>query len=66
MLVLKRSEGEWLEFQHKSGDVIRVRLYNIRHGHTQVACDDPAYNFAISRPDKDKKPRKLELVTDRT
>ena len=29
MLVLKRREGQWIEIHHRSGDSIRIRVYNI-------------------------------------
>lgn len=58
MLVLKRRDGEWLEIAHvESGDVLRVRLYDIRgetpgHQSLSVLFDDPDRNFSITRPDR--------------
>jgi hypothetical protein len=55
MLVLKRKEGEWVNIVHRSGDTIRVRVYDIRGGEpgrTCLAFDDSARNFAIERPER--------------
>ena len=55
MLILRRKEGQWVEITHKSGDVIRVRVYNIRArypGQLDLAFDDDARNFAIQRPER--------------
>ncbi len=55
MLVLRRKEGQWVEITHKSGDVIRVRVYNIRTrfpGQLDLAFDDDAHNFDIQRPER--------------
>jgi len=53
MLVLKRKEGQWVEITHRSGDTIRVRVYNIRArypGQLDLAFDDTELNFQIQRP----------------
>ena len=55
MLILRRKEGQWVEITHKSGDVIRVRVYNIRArypGQLDLAFDDDDRNFAIQRPER--------------
>jgi len=55
MLVLRRKEGQWVEITHKSGDTIRVRVYNIRTrqpGQVDLAFDDDAHNFLIQRPER--------------
>ena len=55
MLVLKRKEGHWVDILHKSGDLIRVRVYNIREGYpsqVDLAFDDAARNFEIQRPER--------------
>jgi hypothetical protein len=56
MLVLKRNEGQWVEIKHvASGDVMRVRLYDIcggMPGRANLAFDDAARNFDIERPER--------------
>lgn len=55
MLVLRRKEGQWVEIVHSSGDVIRVRVYNLRTRHPaqcDLAFDDDARNFRITRPER--------------
>jgi hypothetical protein len=55
MLVLNRKEGQWVEITHRSGEVLRVRFYNImegRPGRLSVAFDDDARNFKIHRPER--------------
>lgn len=55
MLILRRKEGQWVEITHRSGDVIRVRVCNVRArypGQVDLALDDPARNFAIQRPER--------------
>lgn len=57
MLVLKRKEGQWVEIIHRSGDVIRLRVYDIQAiaGHpsrANLAFDDSARNFEIRRPER--------------
>ncbi len=55
MLVLRRKEGQWVEITHKSGDTIRVRVYNIRTrppGQLDLAFDDDDHNFLIQRPER--------------
>ena len=59
MLVLKRGEGEWIAIQHRSGDVLMIRTYDIvgpidtargsLRGRLNVACHDPERNFEIER-----------------
>jgi hypothetical protein len=55
MLVLKRKEGQWIEVTHKSGDVLRFRVYDIARsdpGRVNLAFDDQARNFEIQRPER--------------
>ncbi len=55
MLVLRRKEGQWVEVTHKSGDVLRVRVYNLSAdapGRINLAFDDSQHNFAIQRPER--------------
>ena len=55
MLVLRRSEGQWVEVRHRSGDVLRIRVYAIdttRGGKVQMALDDEPRHFAIERPER--------------
>jgi hypothetical protein len=55
MLVLKRKEGQWVTILHKSGDIIRFRVYQICGGEPGRAClafDDEARNFEIQRPER--------------
>lgn len=55
MLVLRRKDGQWVEIIHKSGDVIRIRVYNLRSrfpGQLDMAFEDDARNFAIERPER--------------
>jgi hypothetical protein len=57
MLVLKRKEGQWIEIIHRSGDVIRVRVYDIQSvtgtpSRANLAFDDSARNFEIRRPER--------------
>jgi hypothetical protein len=57
MLVLKRKEGQWVEIVHRSGDVIRVRVYDIQAitgtpSRANLAFDDSARNFEIRRPER--------------
>ena len=55
MLVLKRKDGQWIEMTHKSGDIVRFRVYNLRvdfPGQATLAFDDPDRNFEIQRPER--------------
>jgi len=55
MLILRRKEGQWVEVTHRSGDTIRIRVYNIRTrypGQLDLAFDDDAHNFAVQRPER--------------
>ena len=53
MLVLRRKEGQWIDITHRSGDVLRVRVYDLRSrtGQVSLAFDDADRNFAIQRPE---------------
>jgi hypothetical protein len=55
MLVLRRSEGQWVEVTHRSGDVMRIRVYDLHRqpaGQANLAFDDPMRNFTIHRPER--------------
>lgn len=55
MLVLRRKEGQWIEVIHRSGDVLRFRLYDVcggPPGRAHLAFDDDARNFSIQRPER--------------
>ena len=55
MLVLRRKEGQWIEVTHRSGDVLRFRVYEISGdspGRVNLAFDDVDRNFAIQRPER--------------
>ncbi len=55
MLVLKRKEGQWIDVTHKSGDVLRFRVYNLCSefpGRVNLAFDDAERNFEIQRPER--------------
>lgn len=57
MLVLKRKEGQWVEIIHHSGDVLRIRVYDIQAAdgmpsRTNLAFDDSPRNFEIRRPER--------------
>lgn len=63
MLVLRRSEGQWVEIVHPaSGDRIAVRTYRIegrepgQSGRVHLAFDDPDRHFEISRPERAIRP----------
>ena len=63
MLVLRRTEGQWVEIVHAaSGAVLRVRVYAIltepdRPAQCHLAFDDDARNFEIQRPERAVRPR---------
>lgn len=64
MLVLRRTEGQWIEVTHKSGDVLRFRVYDLcgaQAGRAHLAFDDPARNFLIRRPERLDRPRVARL-----
>ncbi|GIW86170.1 MAG: hypothetical protein KatS3mg108_0494 [Isosphaeraceae bacterium] len=55
MLVLKRKDGEWLDIRHRSGDLLRIRIYGIKGQHpgrVNLAFDDPEHHFDIQRPER--------------
>lgn len=52
MLVLRRTEGQWIEVMHRSGARLRFRTYAIRDGRVLLAFDDPERNFAIQRSER--------------
>jgi hypothetical protein len=58
MLVLRRKDGQWVEVTHKSGDAIRIRVYNIRArfpAQVDIAFDDNAHNFVVQRPERTRR-----------
>ena len=66
MLVLKRREGQWVDIVHRSGDTLRVRVYNIRardQGQLDLAFDDDARHFAIERPERASRQIATEQVS---
>ena len=50
MLVLRRKDGHWVEVTHKSGDILRIRVYNIHTGDGETAISSPASPFPKGRP----------------
>ncbi len=55
MLVLRRKEGQWIEVTHRSGDVLRFRVYDVSGetpGRVNLAFDDPERHFSIQRPER--------------
>ena len=55
MLILRRKEGQWVEITHKSGDTIRLRVYNIRTrypGQLDLAFDDDDAQFRDPTPER--------------
>ena len=55
MLVLKRKDGQWIEVLHHSGDILRIRVYNVRTctgGQVDLAFDDEPRHFEIRRPER--------------
>jgi hypothetical protein len=54
MLVLRRSNSQWIEITHKSGDMIRFCVYGEEmKGSVNLAFDDAARNFEIRRPERE-------------
>jgi len=64
MLVLRRTEGQWVEVRHRSGDQVRFRVYGIKRGpgwalgQVHLAFDDAARNFEIQRSERAERLRK--------
>lgn len=59
MLVLRRNDGQWVEVVHRSGDVLRIRVYAVEPGwpgRVHLAFDDDARNFQIDRPERGPRP----------
>ena len=55
MLVLRRSEGQWVDIKHeKTGEVLRVRVHRIdgRARQLDLVFDDNARHFDIQRPER--------------
>lgn len=55
MLVLRRRDGQWVEVTHRTGDVLRIRVYSRggdQPGETNLAFDDPDHHFSIQRPER--------------
>jgi hypothetical protein len=64
MLVLKRKEGQWVEITHKSGDILRIKVYDISGrcpARANLAFDDSDRNFHIQRPERVLRPNPDEL-----
>lgn len=58
MLVLKRKEGQWVNVRHRSGDLMRIRVYEISGGtpgRVSLAFDDDARNFDVQRPEREQR-----------
>lgn len=67
MLVLRRGDGQWTEVTHAGGDVLRVRVCNVRPGHpgrVELVFDDPARNFRIERPERTRIPARPDGTDD--
>lgn len=63
MLVLRRRDGQWLEIVHRSGDVLRLRVYDIKGDappRANLAFDDSARHFEIHRPERRRVSRQFE------
>ena len=55
MLVLRRKDGQWIEVTHRSGDVLRIRVYDVGRdgpGRVQLGFEDADRNFDIQRPER--------------
>lgn len=61
MLVLRRKDGQWIEVTHRSGDVLRFRVYDVggEAGKLNLAFDDPERNFEIQRPERALKQQEI-------
>jgi sRNA-binding carbon storage regulator CsrA len=58
MLVLKRKDGQWINITHaKTGEVVRMHIYNLKNGQVDIAFDDASRNFDIQRPDRKQGPK---------
>jgi hypothetical protein len=69
MLVLRRSEGQWVEMTHRSGDRIRFRVYDLVNqgvGRVHLAFDDPSRTFEIIRPERRQAAPAAPAPTDTT
>ncbi len=67
MLVLKRKEGQWVDVIHRSGDILRLRVYEIQQGapsRANIAFDDPERNFEIRRPERRVPSSDPQLIGD--
>ena len=65
MLVLRRKSGQWTEITHRSGDVLRVRVYHAFPGHVDLVFDDDPHNFEVNRPERERVHPVAEGVNDR-
>jgi hypothetical protein len=57
MMIIRRTEGQWIEITHWTGDVVRVRVCEITPGspgHLNLAFDDDDRNFEIVKPERRK------------
>ena len=67
MLVLKRKDGQWIEVLHRSGDVLRIRVYNVRTatgGQVDLAFDDEPRHFEIRRPERIVRDRSMDQAAE--
>lgn len=59
MLVLRRSNGQYIEIRHRSGDMLRVTIYDIHAEGGPPSCrmafDGPREEFDIQRPERAKR-----------
>lgn len=65
MLILRRGEGMYTHITHKSGDVLRIKVFRISEqaGDVCLGFDDDARNFDITRPER-KTTRQEEATAD--
>lgn len=57
MLVLRRTEGQWLEVTHEaSGDVLRLRVCDLTSHRVNLVFDEPARRFRIERSERRQRP----------
>jgi hypothetical protein len=59
MLVLRRTEGQWVEVTHRSGDKMWIRVYGLcaqSPAQVHLAFDDAPHNFEIQRPERALRP----------
>lgn len=68
MLVLRRSEGQWIRITHdQSGDILEFRVYDLSGtppGRAHLAFDDAPRNFRINRIDRPPGPIRRRVATN--